>query len=380
MKNKHILYIIDYYHPHIWGIEYLFGYIIHWMLLKWYRVTVLTYRYDTSLLSHEKKDGYDIYRIWSSKLDFMYNILFFKRCIMSSVDVIHTSNYISALPARILWRRYKKPVILTMNWFFGAYWINFWWWSWRKFKHLEYLIGIAKYAKVICVSQYIYNSMRTHFGIPDTKLYCIYNALDYSVWNRHVALSVVTSYHSSFFPDGITYKILFYGRAEHIKWLDVLIKSLGLFLDKYPDAYLVAICSDYTDGESHSEIERYKKIAFDLWIDNHISFVWSKDHETLRWIIVSSDVVVIPSLWESFGYAVAEVCALEVPIISSNVTAIPEVVSGKHLLVRPWDIYSLYDALILWYSWMYNYIPSKKFLYEDMINNVSAVYNDVLLR
>ena len=53
--------------------------------------------------------------------------------------------------------------------------------------------------------------------------------------------------------------------------------------------------------------------------------------------IKAADCVVVPSLAEGFGFAAAEACAMKKPVVASNTTSLPEVVSGKYVLVRPRD-------------------------------------------
>jgi glycosyltransferase involved in cell wall biosynthesis len=49
--------------------------------------------------------------------------------------------------------------------------------------------------------------------------------------------------------------------------------------------------------------------------------------------VACADVVVAPSLAEGFGSVHSEVCAMGKPLITTQVAAIPEVVSGKVVFV-----------------------------------------------
>ncbi|MBU1758452.1 glycosyltransferase, partial [Patescibacteria group bacterium] len=51
--------------------------------------------------------------------------------------------------------------------------------------------------------------------------------------------------------------------------------------------------------------------------------------EELRCLIASVDCVVAPSLSEGFGSVHTETCAMKIPLITTNVASIPEVVSGN---------------------------------------------------
>jgi len=59
-----------------------------------------------------------------------------------------------------------------------------------------------------------------------------------------------------------------------------------------------------------------------------------------------ADVFIYPSLYEGFGLPVLEAMACGCPIIASNVAALPEVVGEAGLLVDPYDVEALANAMI----------------------------------
>ncbi len=57
-------------------------------------------------------------------------------------------------------------------------------------------------------------------------------------------------------------------------------------------------------------------------------------HPPVKWAeipayIKAADCVIVPSLAEGFGFAAAETCAMDVPLVATNTTSLPEVVSGN---------------------------------------------------
>lgn len=54
----------------------------------------------------------------------------------------------------------------------------------------------------------------------------------------------------------------------------------------------------------------------------------------------------LPSHAEGFGFAIAEVCAMERPLITTNVAAIPEVVSGEIIFVEPGAPQQIADSIL----------------------------------
>jgi len=90
--------------------------------------------------------------------------------------------------------------------------------------------------------------------------------------------------------------------------------------------------------------------------------------------ILLSDFVIIPSLAEGFGFAVAEVSALEKEIITTDVAAIPEVVSGKACFIEPASSHAIVDAVVKMKNGEYQSIPKKLFLWDENIEKTLQVY------
>jgi len=58
-----------------------------------------------------------------------------------------------------------------------------------------------------------------------------------------------------------------------------------------------------------------------------------------------ADVFVYPSLYEGFGLPLLEAMACDCPVVTSNLSSIPEVCSNAALLVDPHDPAGLADAI-----------------------------------
>jgi len=72
-----------------------------------------------------------------------------------------------------------------------------------------------------------------------------------------------------------------------------------------------------------------------------------------------AEVVVYPSLYEGFGLPVLEAMACGVPVITSNVSAMPEVAGDAAILVDPNDIKDLAAAI--------DHVLADKVLRDNMI-------------
>jgi len=66
----------------------------------------------------------------------------------------------------------------------------------------------------------------------------------------------------------------------------------------------------------------------------------------LRLLYSHADLFVFPSLYEGFGMPVLEAMACGAPVITSNVTSLPEVVGDAAVLVNPEDPEELAEAIL----------------------------------
>ena len=69
------------------------------------------------------------------------------------------------------------------------------------------------------------------------------------------------------------------------------------------------------------------------------------DDADLPQVYGGAKLFVYPSLYEGFGIPVAEAMACGVPVITSNVSSLPEIVGDAGILVPPTDTGALADAL-----------------------------------
>jgi alpha-1,3-rhamnosyl/mannosyltransferase len=71
---------------------------------------------------------------------------------------------------------------------------------------------------------------------------------------------------------------------------------------------------------------------------------YSSDAE-LQYLYGSAGALVFPSIYEGFGLPIIEAQTMGLPVITSNLSCMPEVAGGAALLVDPYDVYAISGAL-----------------------------------
>lgn len=118
--------------------------------------------------------------------------------------------------------------------------------------------------------------------------------------------------------------ILFVGRVEPLKGIDLLFKAVAIL--KARDASLVEnLCVMVIGGDNETlektktdEMSRLRSLAQTLDIEDLVAFLGKRDQDTLQYFYSAADVVVMPSHYESFGMVALESMACGTPVVASE--------------------------------------------------------------
>lgn len=122
---------------------------------------------------------------------------------------------------------------------------------------------------------------------------------------------------------------LYIGRIEFKKNIVKLLQAFHRVLKEYPDWKLVLAGKE---GEGYAEIE--EKIA-ELNLENNVVLTGYVTDQEKRFLLSRCRLFVFPSKYEGFGLPILEAFAYRRPVLTSNVSAMPEVAAGAAYLVDP---------------------------------------------
>ncbi|HRE01996.1 MAG TPA: glycosyltransferase family 4 protein [Ilumatobacteraceae bacterium] len=143
--------------------------------------------------------------------------------------------------------------------------------------------------------------------------------------------------------------ILFVGRFEVRKGIDVVLDAISKIAPRYPDVRFVLAGEDRPLRPGEAMIgERWRaEHAGAPWL-HQVHFAGVVEDEALHQLYAEADVALLPSRYESFGLVMAEAQMHGVPVVSSNVSGIPAVVRDgvDGILVPPGDVDDVVNALM----------------------------------
>lgn len=383
MHKKHILFILEYFAPHIGWVETLFIKLIEWVLAEGHTVSIVTCRYDQTLAEKEHyAENCTIYRVWHNRFDFMWHGLrkANQLCHAQHIDLIHATTFMAAIPAGILRRMTGLPTVLHVHEIYGKLWYRFLGWIGFLSRCLEDIIfRWLKFDRYLCVSNYTKNNLRIAYGIKDKKLLTVYNAIDYDFRKPNMDDGELRKEHH--LEDKKI--VLFFGRPGVAKWLEDVIQAIPAVVEHNKSIHFVLIVPQDTKKKVWMIRSTIDESEYDHILDRYrdnITQLPGANREKLKQWIQTADLVVLPSHAEWFGFAIAEVCAMDKPLITTNVASIPEVVSGRIMFVEPGSpkqIAHMTEAFFHGNAAIHE-ISAKVFTWDDCIQKVLWIYTELL--
>lgn len=202
---------------------------------------------------------------------------------------------------------------------------------------------LAGATRIFAVSNFTRNEIEKLFDIPLNHIEVVYNAIDERFLRGHATTAdremIVQRYQ-------VTYPFLLYaGRISPHKNVVRMIEAFSALkaeLEKenaYPDLKLIII------GDDMSGNPDLRRTVVRSGVQNDVRFLGFIPIEILRIFYDLAKIFVFPSLYEGFGLPPLEAMAHGTPVVTSNVSSLPEVVGNAAVLVNPENVFEIMRAL-----------------------------------
>ena len=148
--------------------------------------------------------------------------------------------------------------------------------------------------------------------------------------------------------------VLFVGRIEQIKGIDVLLRALGLLFFRHPelrnDLCLLVVGGALDPNDDSPEIEKIEelqRLVHQHRMEGNVAFVGSMDQQRLALFYAAADVCAVPSLTESFGLVALEAMACGTPVVGTRVGGLQTLIEHGEsgLLVPAGDYQALAESI-----------------------------------
>ncbi|MDX2137130.1 MAG: glycosyltransferase family 4 protein [Chloroflexota bacterium] len=188
----------------------------------------------------------------------------------------------------------------------------------------------------IAISEHVAAFCREMEGAPADKLHVIHYGLPAPPPGHDSSARMALRRELGLSKDALLVGMI--ARLIKQKGVSYGLQAFARVSERYPDAHLIIV----GDGDLRAALEaEARALRLSPW--THF-LGWRADAAAL---MRGLDVLLMPSLWEGFGLVLLEAMAASLPVVASDISAIPEIVvhGETGLLVAPADIDGLAAAL-----------------------------------
>jgi len=231
--------------------------------------------------------------------------------------------------------------------------------------------------RVLTVSESSKRDILRFVDVAADKIDVIYNAYDerFGVEPREEEVIRVREryqLHDEF--------VLYAGNVKPHKNLERLIEAFNL-VRKHGLEHLKLVLI----GDEISKYAALRRAVHRHQLHKYVRFLGYLPEETLAVMYRLAGVFVFPSLYEGFGLPPLEAMASGTPVVTSNVSSLPEVAGGAALLVDPYDPQAIADGIarVLCDETLRRDLRAKglararQFSWEASVRRVREIYGEV---
>jgi glycosyltransferase involved in cell wall biosynthesis len=192
--------------------------------------------------------------------------------------------------------------------------------------------------RILTVSEASKRDILRFFDVAPEKVSVIYNAIDERFLQpaNPDRMELVRQRYQLDHPF-----VLYVGNIKPHKNIERLIDAFGRARSRCGDDLKLIIIGD--------EISKYPALRQSVHkhkLDKHVRFLGFQPMETLAAFYRLARGFVFPSLYEGFGLPPLEAMACGTPVVTSNVSSLPEVAGGAALLVDPYDADAIANGIV----------------------------------
>ena len=200
--------------------------------------------------------------------------------------------------------------------------------KWRWFSFLKMQKKVAPFMKAISTpSINSKNDIVKDFNVSKKKIMVIPNGID------HVNFS--PKKHINRNPEQL---ITTASADVPLKGLDFTLKAIHSIKKDFPKIRLVIIGAPRPGGHTERLIQK-------LNLEENILYKTNLTKEEIAIEYAYSNIAIVSSLYEGFGFPVGEAMACSIPLIATNVASIPEITSNFAELIPEGDSSSIEHAI-----------------------------------
>lgn len=373
-EMKHILFVLEFFFPHVGGLETLFQHLAEGLVAQGYRVTVITL-WLPGTPQRETHNGVEIVRIKTPGFAQRYLFMLFALPAIfrhvRDAQLIHTTTYNAAIPSWIASVLTRRPAVITVHEVFADQWhrlpglnpiIG------AAFRFMEWFILHLPFSHFICDSDFTTRRLAQFTKVAPERISTVYPAVDYDFWDHTRHERRILKDEAPNIAEGPIY--LYFGRAGMSKGVEYLVEAARIIRNALPTSHGILLLA--RDPLAPYERVRRRIAAYDL--GQHLIVLDPVPRAELPGYLLAADCVVVPSISEGFGYSAVEAATLGCPVVATTGHSVEEVLAGCVRFVAPRDPVALAQAVIDVMQHRPQWQEPSRYDVEQHISGVQRVY------
>ncbi|MDA0204598.1 MAG: glycosyltransferase family 1 protein [Acidobacteria bacterium] len=203
-------------------------------------------------------------------------------------------------------------------------------------------LGLKRAAKVIAVSNATKRDAVKRLGLSESNLEVVYDAVDDQVAQPVTDGERQRTLERYSVADPF---ILYAGRIQVHKNLPRLVDAFAVVkarLEKHTKLHSLKLI---IIGDDIGALPEVRHAVLRTRVQDSVRFLGFVPVETLRVFYASAEAFAFPSLYEGFGMPPLEAMANGTPVVTSNVSSLPEAVGDAAELVNPENVFDIARGL-----------------------------------
>jgi glycosyltransferase involved in cell wall biosynthesis len=204
----------------------------------------------------------------------------------------------------------------------------------RNYSRIFFPLSAKYAAAILTISEQSKRDIVEYLKVPDGKVTVTYLApsAEFRVVEPKAIAAVKEKY-------GIDYFLLNVCTVEPRKNISRTLQAFARIKDQFPDYKLIhAGSKGWLYDDIFAEAQR-------LGLEDRVQFLGRVPLNDLVALYNAADAFIYPSLYEGFGIPLLEAMACGCPVITSNVSSLPEVAGEAARLVDPQSVDQIADAM-----------------------------------
>jgi glycosyltransferase involved in cell wall biosynthesis len=194
-------------------------------------------------------------------------------------------------------------------------------------------LGMRRAAAIVSVSETTRRDLVRLFGIPEERISVVHEGVDHDVFRPREPRRLDFPY------------VLFVGSEHPRKNLATLLRAFAALKrdPRFHDLKLVKVGA--AGGREAPFRDQSLAVVRSLGLEREVVFTERIEDDELVAYYSGARCLILPSLYEGFGFPPLEAMACGCPAIVSTAGALPEVTSGAAVTVDPEDVVALTRAM-----------------------------------